>query len=233
MLLADDTAAHTSTAEQGPAGLATDPISGATLPGPDSYKGCRIMSPSETDPTTATYEFEMSDDLVLMGGAVVDLTFSADAAGIPLAVRVWDVDEAGDAQALVTRGVYRVEDGAAPTEANARFQLSPQGYRFGAGHQLKVEVTGNDSPYLQESNIAADITVHRMSITMPRYDEDRGAPTSDEAADGRDDQGDGAPPGHGADDDSGPSPWWLLVAVAAAGGGAALWLRRSRARPAT
>jgi predicted acyl esterase len=234
VVLTDDTAASTSTAEQGPAGLATDPISGATLPGPDSYKGCRIMSPSETDPTTATYEFELSEDLVLMGGPVVDLTFSADVAGIPLAVRVWDVDEAGEAQALVTRGVYRVEGGAAPTEATARFQLSPQGYRFRTGHQLKVEVTGNDSPYLQESNIDTDITVHRLSITLPRHDEDRAVAPSNEAADGRDDQGGGGPSGDGADEGSGtgPSPWWLLVAVAAAAGGTALWLRRNRTRPA-
>jgi predicted acyl esterase len=187
------------------------------------------MSPSETDPTTATYEFELSEDLVMMGGAVVDLTFSADATGIPVAVRVWDVDEAGDAQALVTRGVYRVEGGAAPAEVQARFQLAPQGYRFPAGHQLKVEVTGNDSPYLQESNIAADIAVHRMSIAMPRYDEDLVAASSNEAADSSDDQGDG----DRSDDSSGLSPWWLLVAVAAVCIGAALWLRRRRTRPAT
>ena len=170
VVFTSETEGETATTDQGPGGGATDPISGATLPGPDSYKGCRIMRPSETDPTTATYEFELTEDLVLMGGAVVDVTFSADAAGIPLAVRMWDVDEQGTAQALVARGVYRVEDGGAPAESQARFQLTPQAYRFEAGHRLKFEVTGNDSPYLQASNIATDVTVHGISVTMPRYD---------------------------------------------------------------
>lgn len=223
VVFTDETPAATSTAEQGPAGVATDPISGATLPGPDSYKGCRIMRPSVPDPTTATYEFELSEDLVLMGGAVVDLTFSADAAGIPLAVRLWDVDEQGDAQALVARGVYRVEDGAAPVESQARFQLTPQGYRFAAGHRLKVEVTGNDSPYLQASSIAANVTVHRVSVTMPSYDEDLVRERSSDATVGEDDDRD--------DDDAGGgrlSPWWLLPLLPAVAIGTALGVHRRR-----
>ena len=50
---------------------------------------------------------------------------------------------------------------------HARFQLNPQGYRFPSGHRLKVEVTADDAPYLQPSNIPADVTVDRMSITLP------------------------------------------------------------------
>jgi hypothetical protein len=73
--------------------------------------------------------------------------------------------------------------------------------------------------------------VHRLSITLPRYDEDRVAAPSNDAPDSRDDPGDGDP----SDDDSGTSlsPWWLLVAVAAAGVAAALWQRRRRPPSAT
>lgn len=222
----DDTVATTSTRDQGPAGVATDPISGATLPGPDSYKGCRIMRPSETDPTTATYEFDVAEDLVLMGGAVVELTVTADAAGIPLAVRLWDVDAQADAQALVARGVYRVEDGAPPDAAEVRFQLTPQAYRVLAGHRLKVEVTGNDSPYLQASSIDADITVERLAITLPLHSPGAAAAGSagSAAPTGEDGVGDG-----GTDDGGGVSALWLLLIAAIAGVGAIVWLRRSRA----
>ncbi len=218
LVLSDDTAATTSTSQQGPAGPATDPITGATLPGPDSYKGCRIMRPSEPDPTTATYEFDVSEDLLLMGGAVVDLTFSADAAGIPLAVRMWDVEPDGSAQALVARGVYRVPDGEAPADATAQFQLSPVGYRFPAGHRIKVEVTGNDSPYLQASSIDADITVHEVSVALPHDDPTLAAP---EAAAAREPAEDGT---------GGLSPWLAIpvVAVLAAVGFAVRFAVRSR-----
>jgi predicted acyl esterase len=178
-----DEVRRTSTTEPGPAGVATDPISGATLPGPNSYKGCRVMRPAAADPTTATYEFALDEDLTLMGGPVVDISFSVDAGGIPIAVRVWDVDQTGSAQGLVTRGVYRVEDLSPDGTNRATFQLRPQGYRFPAGHRMKVEVTGNDSPYLQASNIAAAVAVERLSITMPLLGEtdERGVVRSPDA----------------------------------------------------
>jgi predicted acyl esterase len=123
------------------------------------------MRPSSTDPTTATYEFPVTTGLDLMGGPVVDLSFATTGTDVPLSVRVWDVAD-GTAQGLVTRGTYRF-DGVAGMGRHARFQLNPQGYRFPRGHRLKVEVTADDAPYLQESNVPANVTVHRMSITLP------------------------------------------------------------------
>lgn len=156
----------TSTDAPGPAGAATDPISTATLPGPNSYKGCRIMHPSEPDPTVATFEFPITKDLVMMGGPVVDVAFGTTATEVPLGVRVWDVTADGATQGLVTRGIYRV-DGAPGPGQSARFQIQDQGYQFPAGHRLKVEITANDSPYHQASNVAATVTVDRLAITLP------------------------------------------------------------------
>lgn len=158
----------TSSATPGPAGAATDPISTATLPLPGSYKGCRIVRPSQTDPTVATYAFPVSEDLVLMGGPVVDLGFATTGPDTQLHVRMWDVAPDGSAQGLVTRGTYRSLD--APGNArHARFQLDPQGYRFPAGHQLKVEVTANDAPFFQASNVPPIVTVERLQVTMPLH----------------------------------------------------------------
>src|SRR4029434_4886257 len=85
---------ETSTDQQGPAGAATAPISPATLPGPNSYKGCRMMRPSQPDPTVATYEFPTGRALDLMGGPVVAVTFTATGPDVPLSVQLSDV--AGD-----------------------------------------------------------------------------------------------------------------------------------------
>jgi predicted acyl esterase len=159
----------TASAPPGPAGLATDPITTATLALPTSYKGCRIMRPSQPDPTVATYEFPVADGLVLMGGPVLDVTFTTTAPDTELSVRLWDVAADGSAQGLVTRGTYRSLDPPGP--GRARFQIDPQGYRFPAGHRLKVEVAADDAPYYQQSNVPAIVQVERVELTVPVFDE--------------------------------------------------------------
>jgi len=156
---------RTSTTTPGPNGAATDPISTATLPGPNSYKGCRIVRPARVDTTVATYDFPLRRDVVLMGGPIVNTTFSSTGPGVPLSVRVWDVAADGSEQGLVTRGTYRT--GPAGEHLRARFQIGVQGYRFPANHRIRVEVTANDSPYLQPSSVPADVTVHSLTITLP------------------------------------------------------------------
>ena len=61
--------------------------------------------------------------------------------------------------------------GPAKRRRTVRFQLAPQGYRFPAGHIVKAEVTANDTPYMQKSNIAANVSVHRLELTLPLHRE--------------------------------------------------------------
>jgi hypothetical protein len=159
----------TSSAAPGPAGLATDPISTATLPLPGSYKGCRKVEPASVDPTTATYVFDVDADLVLMGGPVVDITYASTAPDTELNVRMWDVAADGSVQGLVTRGTFRSLDGPG-VGLRARFQIAPNGYRFPAGHSVKLEVTANDAPYYQQSNVPAVVQVERVELTLPLLD---------------------------------------------------------------
>ena len=159
----------TSTHSPGPAGMATDPILTATLPLPVAYKGCRIMSPSEPDPTVATFEWTAERDMVLMGGPVVEISFTTTAPDVPLSTRLWHVAADGSRQGLVTRGTYRVAEG--PGAATALYQLAPQGYRFPRGDRIKLEVTANDLPYLQASNIPAAVAVESAALTLPLLEE--------------------------------------------------------------
>ena len=164
-----DDAGVTSTETPGPAGLATDPILTATLPLPIAYKGCRIMSPSQADPTVVTYEWVVERDMVLMGGPVVDIAFTTTAPDVPLSTRLWHVTADGSRQGLVTRGTYRVAEG--PGAASASYQLAPQGYRFPRGDRIKLEVTANDMPYLQASNIPATVAVEGVDLSLPLLEE--------------------------------------------------------------
>jgi predicted acyl esterase len=81
-------------------------------------------------------------------------------------VRLWDVAPDGSVQGLVTRGTYRSVDGPG-TGLRARFQIAPTGYRFRAGHSVKLEVTGNDAPYRQPSNVPAVIGIDAVELTLP------------------------------------------------------------------
>ncbi|MGH7855890.1 MAG: CocE/NonD family hydrolase C-terminal non-catalytic domain-containing protein, partial [Candidatus Binatia bacterium] len=158
--------AWTTSEPIGQEGLATDPVTGATIPTPFSYRGCRKMSPASTDPTVASWSFALAEPVVLLGAPVVDLTYLTTAPDTQLHVRLWDVAGDGAVQGLVTRGVYRSLDG--PGEGlRARFQIAANGYRFAAGHVLKVEVTANDAPYSQRSNVPAAVRIDRMEITLP------------------------------------------------------------------
>jgi predicted acyl esterase len=68
--------------------------------------------------------------------------------------------------ALVTRGVYRAVDGPG-TALHARFEIAPNGYRWPAGHTLKIEVTSNDAPYYQPSNFPGAVMIDAMTLTLP------------------------------------------------------------------
>jgi predicted acyl esterase len=167
----------TNSATPGPAALATDPISTATLPLPGAYKGCRKMAPSSADPTAATYLFPAEEELVLMGGPVVDLDYDTTGPDTELNVRLWDVAPDASVQGLVTRGTYRSLDGPG-TGLNARFQIAPQGYRFPAGHSVKLEVAANDAPYFQASNVPAAVRVDAVRLTLPLLEGGASGPTA-------------------------------------------------------
>lgn len=117
----------------------------------------------------------------------------------------------------MTRGIYRA-DGPIGTGQSA-VPDRRQGYRFAAGHRLKVEVTANDAPYHQASSTPAIVTVDRLAITLPLL----GQPAPEDAAS----------PTPVAESPAGRMlRWWfgaagLLVVVTA--GVAATYLRR-RAR---
>lgn len=146
--------------------IATDPITTATLPLPGAYKGCRTVSPARLDETAVTYDFPVGDDLTMLGGPVVSVPFATTAPDTQLHVRLWDVAPGGSVQGLVTRGVYRSLDGPG-LALSATFQLQTQGYRFAAGHTIRVEVSGNDFPYHSTSNIPAVVRVQGLTLTLP------------------------------------------------------------------
>ena len=97
---------------------------------------------------------------------VIDVAYTSTSPDTELAVRLWDVDPSSGMQALVTRGVYRAVDGPG-SGLRARFEIAPNGYRWLAGHTLKIEITANDAPYYQASNIPGIVMIDSMTLSLP------------------------------------------------------------------
>jgi predicted acyl esterase len=141
-------------------------VTTATIASPLAYKGCRTMTPATTDLTIASWTFPLAEDLVLMGSPSVTVTYLTSAPDTQLMVRIWDIAADGTVQGLVTRGAYRSLDGPG-MGLTARFEIAANGYRFPAGHSLKLEVTANDAPYYQPSNVPAAVGIDRVELVLP------------------------------------------------------------------
>ena len=123
---------------------------------------CKTV-PAETAPGTAVYELPKSTGFTLMGLPTVVATIETQGANGQLDSRLWDVDPDGN-QTLISRGAYRLEDNQM---GRITFQLHGNGWRFAAGHVPKLELLGQDAPYLRPSNGAFQVTVKDVVIELP------------------------------------------------------------------
>jgi hypothetical protein len=148
----------------GPESAQTDPVTGGALPG--TTGGCRIMN-TTTDPGVAAWTWSPPGPVTLIGSPVVRLTATLGGTDAELAARLWDVDPATGKQALITRAVYRLTASAPGQQAQAAFELWPAAWSLAAGHQLKLEITPDDSPTWRPDSIPAAITVSNLTLTVP------------------------------------------------------------------
>jgi hypothetical protein len=141
---------------------AVDPIAGGG-------NAC-ATTPSGNLGGTATYRFPAAagNGYTLLGAPTITGRFAVT--GPPdtaeIAERLWDVAPNGGPQTLVARGVYR-PNGDGSTEV---FQLHPNAWRFAPGHQAKLELLGNDAPYVRASNGTFSIAATNVVVKLPAHD---------------------------------------------------------------
>lgn len=80
-------------------------------------------------------------------------------------MRLWDVAPDGSVT-LVTRGEYRWT-GAPGTTTTVSYALLGSGWIFQAGHQVRIEVTQNDAPYMRLDNYASAVQYSSIRLTLP------------------------------------------------------------------
>lgn len=96
---------------------------------------------------------------------VADLTVAG--ANDALISRLYDVDPAAGTEKLIARGVYR------PTGVGTSrqvFQLYPQAWTVAEGHTLKLELLGQDAPYVRPSTGQQPVGVSNLELRIPTVD---------------------------------------------------------------
>jgi ABC-2 type transport system ATP-binding protein len=127
-------------------------------------RGCITTDLPET-PGVATWRVPVERDFTLVGMPRLELAYSATGPDIQLNSRLWEVAPDG-VQTLVTRGAYRV---VAPPmgEQSVIYDLYGNHWRLAKGHELLLEVTGDDSTFFRRDNFPSAITISSAKLTLP------------------------------------------------------------------
>jgi hypothetical protein len=135
----------------------TDPVAGGVT-------ACRTSPSSTDDPGAATYRLPVTcTGYTLMGSPTVVADYLVSGDFPQIAARLWDVAP-DTTQTLVSHALYRPRlDNLGPQV----FQLHPSGWRFAAGHTVKLELLGQSSPYGRASNGTFSVTVSNLELRLP------------------------------------------------------------------
>jgi fermentation-respiration switch protein FrsA (DUF1100 family) len=132
-----------------------DPIAGTT-------DACKTASAQDA-PGTAVYTRPVTDPVTLLGLPTVTATIATTGDFGELDSLLFDVAPDGT-ERLVSRGAYRLESSQS---GPVTFQLHGNGYRFEAGHTIKLVLLGGDAPYLRRSNAPFAVQVSGLTATLP------------------------------------------------------------------
>jgi hypothetical protein len=149
----------TNDADPNPHATASDPITNAILNG-----GRCPLGTTPAGPGVAVYDSApLAEDATMIGATTLSIDYDAtSAAGLQLNARLYDVFPDGTS-VMVDRGVRRV------TQASGveTYELHGNGWRFPAGHKIRVEVAQDDALYVKASVQPSTTTIHAVHLIIP------------------------------------------------------------------
>ena len=145
-----------------------DPIAGSGA--------CATVSAADQGAGVATYRLPAASGAgyTLLGSPTVIANLNVTGQYPIIAARLWDVDPGTGNETLVARNVYRL-DPSAPDGLQV-FQLHPGAWHFAAGHIPKLELLGQDAPYVRTSNGQFTISVSDLQLRLPVHEAPGSAP---------------------------------------------------------
>jgi hypothetical protein len=161
---------YSSSATQTVSSSAGNPTIAAEIDPIAGEGACASVTATDQGTGVATYRLPAStgEGYTLLGSATVIANLSVTGQYPLIAARLWDVDPSTNTETLVSRGVYRI-DSSAPDGLQV-FQLHPGAWHFAAGHVPKLELLGQDSPYVRTSNGQFSIAVSDLQLRLPVHE---------------------------------------------------------------
>jgi hypothetical protein len=183
----------TSDAEPNPHALTADPVANDQSP---NDRLC-VAETQSAGPGVASYTSQpLAAAATMLGSATATIAFSHTGPpddGFQLDSRLYDVFPDGTA-VLVDRGPRRLT-AAEITAGQVTYQLHGNGWRFPAGHSVRLEVAQDDYPYVKSSDVPSSATLAGVDLEIPTREANisgGGGPT-DTDLDGVNDQADNCP----------------------------------------
>ena len=125
--------------------------------------------PVETTPAgagVATYDSApLPESKTMIGATKVSINDSVTGSTqgtYQLDSRLYDVFPDGSA-VMVDRGARRVTD----PSGTVTYELHGNGWRFEAGHKIRIEIAQDDDPYLKRSTISSSTTITGVTLQIP------------------------------------------------------------------
>ncbi|MFL5606981.1 MAG: alpha/beta hydrolase family protein [Gemmatimonadaceae bacterium] len=159
----------------------TDPASGFSWD-PLILEGAQQLKPLPVPPESplvpgslATYKIRVKKltkggDLTIAGQPIVRFHAFSAAYRVQINARLFDVDVAAGTKQLVTRGTYTLESsGPGIPIGDADVSLATYGnlWRAPETHELWLELTNVDSPYITPSRIPSETTITDVKLVVP------------------------------------------------------------------
>ncbi len=131
---------------------------------------CATVPAADQGAGVATYRLPAAtgSGYTLLGSPTVIADLKVTGKFAYIAARLLDVNPATRTETLVARGVYRIDPNA--PDGLQMFQLHPNAWHFAAGHVAKLELLGQDTPYLRPANGAFSISVSNLQLRLPVHE---------------------------------------------------------------
>jgi X-Pro dipeptidyl-peptidase C-terminal non-catalytic domain len=155
----------TSSASPNPHAVNSEPVSNFAANGG--------KCPVETAPAgagVATYDSApLPESKTMIGATRVSIDYSATGAtqgSYQLDSRLYDVFPSGSA-VLVDRGIRRVTS----PSGTVTYELHGNGWRFHAGHKIRIEIAQDDDPYAKSSTLSSSTTITGVTLVVPTVED--------------------------------------------------------------
>ncbi len=101
----------------------------------------------------------------MIGSGLVRARFQASGSAIQLSARLYDVYPDGRA-VMVDRGMRRLSEAEAAA-GEIGFELFGNGWRFPAGHRVRIELAQDYEPFLSRSTPPSSLVLSEVELRLP------------------------------------------------------------------